>query len=135
MSENPYDAPRETSEQTATDETAREELRSIATEQRRVILCILVYMFAFIGQFFLPIELAQIVGPLALLFVGIVGAVFVFRLAIKLYGIVVGVLVGVLTLVPFLGFLLLLLVNQRATSKLQLAGVKVGFLGANPDQI
>ena len=56
-------------------------------------------------------------------------------LAIQLYGIVGGILMGVLTLVPCLGLLLLLLINEKATRVLRQNGIRVGLLGADPSQL
>jgi hypothetical protein len=56
-------------------------------------------------------------------------------LAIKIYSIVVGVLLGILTFVPCLGLVMLLLVNGKATNILKENGVKVGLLGADLSRI
>jgi hypothetical protein len=41
---------------------------------------------------------------------------------------------GILTLVPLLGLIILLIVNQRATGVLQAKGYRVGLLGASLSQ-
>jgi hypothetical protein len=66
-------------------------------------------------------------------------------LAIGIYntalGIVLGILtlvplvLGILTLVPLVGLLVLLAVNNKATTILRSHGLKVGLLGADPKQI
>ena len=96
--------------------------------------CILIYLLAVICQFAIPAELRPIIG-LGVLFVGLVGTVFVFLLAIKVYSTGVGVLLGILTLIPCVGLIVLLVVNGKATGILKQNGIKVGLLGANISQI
>jgi ABC-type enterochelin transport system permease subunit len=69
------------------------------------------------------------------LFIGLAGTVFVFLLAIKVYSTVVGVLLGFLALIPFIGLLVLLIVNGKATRTLKQKGIAVGLLGADLSQI
>ena len=59
----------------------------------------------------------------------VVDTVIIFMLAIKVYHIAVGIILGILTLVPCLGLLVLLLINSKATSILIQNGFKVGLLG------
>jgi hypothetical protein len=67
--------------------------------------------------------------------VGIISAVYIFRLAIHLYHPVIGVAMGVLSLIPCIGLLVLLVMNGKATSVLRLNGIRVGLLGADPAMI
>jgi hypothetical protein len=62
--------------------------------------------------------------------VAITAAVFIFMLAISLYNTGVGVLLGILTLIPLIGLLVLLVVNSKATKLLREHGLKVGLMGA-----
>ena len=48
--------------------------------------------------------------------------------------VILGIVVGILLLVPCLNFLILLGINQRATMYLKEHGFKVGLLGANMSQ-
>ncbi len=108
----------------------REELRCIASRQKWVCICLLIYFAAFIARFLGPAHLQPLLGIVAL-GACVLAAVFVFMLAIKLYGTGVGVLLGILTLVPLLGLIPLLIVNAKATSVLKKNGIKVGLLGAD----
>jgi len=45
------------------------------------------------------------------------------------------VLLGILTLIPCIGLIVLLVVNGKATGILKQNGIKVGLLGANLSQI
>ena len=102
----------------------------MAKYQKGILVCILVYILAVAGQFALPLQIRPLVG-LGVLVVGLIAAVFTIRLAMKTHGTVLGIILGILCLVPILGLLILLLVNQKATTVLQLNGIKVGLLGAD----
>lgn len=108
----------------------RETLRSIAFYQRGILSCILIYIIAAVGFYFIPPDLKWI-GLIIVVPLALTATVFVFLLAAQTYGPIVGVLLGLLTLVPCVGLLVLLIINSRATSTLQLHGIRVGLLGAN----
>ena len=73
----------------------------------------------------------QIIIGFGILLIGLVGTIFVFLLALKVYSPVVGVMIGFGALLPCVGLLVLLVVNGKATSILRENGHKVGLLGAN----
>jgi hypothetical protein len=110
----------------------REELKKIAVYQLGVCVCILVYLLGIVGM----LTMKSVIAPFAylLLPVPIVFAVFVFLLAINLYGKGVGIFMGILTLIPFVGLFVLLVVNGQATRLLKAHGLKVGLLGADMKQ-
>ena len=54
----------------------------------------------------------------------------VISLAIKVFSTGIGILLGLLTLVPYLGLLVLLFINVRATRVLRQNGIQVGLFGA-----
>jgi hypothetical protein len=112
----------------------RNDIREIAKRQRAIQICILVYICAVVGQFIVPPEL-RIIPALIALVVIITATVFVFMLAIALYNTGVGIVLGILTLIPIVGLFVLLIVNGKATNVLRQHGVQVGLLGANMDQI
>ena len=109
-------------------------IRAIARRQRVLLVCILgciaPYAVLMAGQGRMS-PLVVLPVALALLGVEITAMVFVFLLSTKLYGTAVGILMGILTLVPCLGLLILLVVNNKATTTLKASGIKVGFLGAS----
>jgi len=94
-----------------------------------IIILILIYLIALAAYFLLPLEVRSNMS-IGLLVVGIVATVFVFMLAIKLHRTGVGVLLGILTLIPVVGLIVLLVINRKATAVLRAHGVAVGFLGA-----
>ena len=67
---------------------------------------------------------------MAYLVTSLAATVFVFMLAMKLYSTGMGIFLGILSLIPCLGLLILLMVNSKATTALKESGIKVGFLGA-----
>jgi hypothetical protein len=72
-------------------------------------------------------------GPLFLP-VGVIAAVFVFMLALKVSSMAAGIILGLLTLIPLIRLLALLIINQRATRLLNKHGYHVGLLGADLSQ-
>ena len=134
MTENPYQAPQATSTAVGVLSGTRDDLRSVAKCQKGILVCILIYLVAVFGQFALPPEIRPLVG-FGVLIVGLVGAVFVFMLAIKVYGTGLGIVLGILSLVPLIGLIVLLVVNGKATGILKQNGINVGLLGANTSAI
>jgi hypothetical protein len=65
----------------------------------------------------------------------VTAAVFVFMLALSLYNTATGVALGVLTLVPLVGLIVLLIINGKATNVLRDHGIRVGLMGARLSQI
>jgi hypothetical protein len=132
MSENPFQSPA-SDFAVGVKSGRREDLKSIATYQKGILVCILIYLLTIVGNFFIP-EDVQILLGLALAVLGVVSTVFVFLLAIKVYNTGVGILLGLLALVPCLGLIVLLVINGKATRILQQNGHKVGLLGADLSQ-
>jgi hypothetical protein len=110
------------------------DLRTIALRQRAIMLCILAYIAAMLLQFAFPPEVRWVVSVLALA-VSITAAVFVFMLALALYGTGTGIVLGILTLVPLVGLIVLLIINGKATNTLRRHGIRVGLMGANPKHL
>ncbi len=108
----------------------RRELRRIAVRQKVILACILVYVPALVLAYVLSMTPVLLPG-LAVLAAMVVGTVFVFLLAMELYGSVVGAMLGILTLLPLVGLIALLIVNSKATAILRAGGVRVGLLGAD----
>lgn len=130
MSDNPYQSPMTDVHAIGVRSGKREDLKSVATYQKGILVCILIYIVAVIARFAVPAAFWPILG-VGILILGVAGTVFVFLLAMKVYSPAVGVLLGILALIPCLGLLVLLMVNGKATSILKQNGIKVGLLGAN----
>ena len=104
-------------------------MRSVAVYQKGILVCILFYFIIVVASLAVDVELQQAVRALVLP-VGLVGTVFVFLLATKIYKTGVGILLGILTLIPCVGLIVLVIVNGKATGILQKNGHKVGLMGA-----
>lgn len=111
-----------------------EDLRAIAKSQKGILLCILAEILAIGLSSAAP---QQLRGLFSIVFfaASIAAAVFVFLLAMKINGVGMGVFLGILTLIPCLGLIVLLIVNGQATSVLKKNGIKVGLLGAKLSDI
>ena len=110
------------------------DLRTIAVRQRAIMYCILGYIAMVVAQFVVPPQL-QIVPALFAIAMSLTAAVFVFMLALSLYNTAVGIILGILTLIPLIGMFVLLVINGKATTVLRRHGIKVGLMGANARQI
>lgn len=130
MNENPYQSPLADIRAVGVLSGKQEDLRAVALYQKGILVCILVQLLAVIGQLAVPAEMRILVALVALA-TGLVGLVFVFLLATKVYGIGAGVILGVLTFIPCIGLIVLLIINGKATSILRQNGHKVGLLGAD----
>ena len=106
-----------------------DDLKTVAKYQKGVLLCILAEMLFFVLQMAAPQQLRPIIS-VGFLVASLVATVFVFLLAMKIYSTGVGVLWGILSLIPCVGLLVLLVVNGKATGVLKENGISVGLLGA-----
>lgn len=119
----------QTASESSQDQHQSDDLKQIASYQKVILICILIYLGGVVGQFLIPVEMRMALA-LVVLVVMLVATVFVFLLATKLYGAVAGILLGILTLIPLIGLLVLLIVNGKATQTLKDNGISVGLLGA-----
>lgn len=101
----------------------------IAERQRMLMFAVLGYVGLIVLNFVIPADLKLVVG-IAMIAVSITASVFIFMLALTLYNTGTGVVLGLLTLIPLIGLIVLLVINSKATSLLQRNGYKVGLLGA-----
>jgi hypothetical protein len=113
------------------------DLRAIAAYHKVLILWLVAQLLIWVGYVgAILTELARDNGEAAVLLlwftalIGLVAAVFVVLLEAKLSGPVLGVFLGLLTVVPCLGLVILLVVSVRATGALRENGVRVGLFGA-----
>ena len=130
MSENPFQSPREFDQVVGVVSGRREDLKSVAMYQKGILVCILVYLLMVVGQFLIPENLRIFLG-LGFIALAIASTVFIFLLAIKVYNVGLGILLGLLAMIPCIGLIVLLTVNGKATKILQQNGFRVGLLGAD----
>ena len=111
-----------------------EDLRTIAKHQKGILFCILAEILVIGLQFAVPLQFRPIFG-IGFWVASIAATVFVFLLAMKIYSTGMGIFLGILTLIPCLGLIVLLMVNGKATGVLKENGIKVGLLGAKLSDI
>ena len=106
------------------------DVMAIASPPRVVMYGLLINILAVAAQFAIPRELHVflLLGALA---VGLIAGLFVMLLAAKLYNVGLGLLLGLLAMVPIVNLIVLLLVNGKATRTLRGHGIPVGILGAS----
>jgi hypothetical protein len=138
---NPYQPPQFAGQPTTPFAAGvdRDKLRRVARYQQFVLYALLanilvnVVVLAARGLGF------EGVASLLAVFLGLPVVVFamasIFLLANEMFNAVIGVLCVLLMIVPCIMLLALLFVNGKATAYLQRHGVKVGFMGANPNTI
>jgi len=109
-----------------------EDLRAIATYQKAIMMCILVFGGIFVaGLATHEKQNLDVVWGISWLINGLVACVCVILLATKAYDDTgTGIIFGLLTLLPCVGLLVLLVINSKATSILKNRGIHVGLLGA-----
>jgi DNA-directed RNA polymerase subunit RPC12/RpoP len=134
--DNPYAAPRpgRAGKPKSGKGRKKAELRSIATSQRWLIICILINILAYIACL-VSLRLGSLalalILVLVLLIASVAATVFSFLLTMKISNVGMAVLVLVLSLIPCAGLIALLVINGIATNRLKDAGIHVGFLGAD----
>jgi hypothetical protein len=131
--ENPYQAPVHVSSLPLPDGAQLLRLKGIAESQRRVMLCVLGQIAIFAGTRMAAME-SWVVG-LAYILVAILTLACTVQLAYRTKGTGTAVVVGVLSVVPFLGLLMMLFASGWATKELKAAGFKVGLLGGRPKEV
>lgn len=104
-------------------------IRNVAKYQKGILYCILANFACAALLFVLPESLFFLVGLLYIV-VWIASLVFMIALSASVYNVLFTILFVLLLFIPLLGLIALLIVNQKATSILNKAGVKVGLLGA-----
>jgi len=119
------------------DAADKEKLRTVAKWQRAVICALLANIV--INIVLMSFRDGEVLAPLLILglafVVVLIAVASIALLANELYGTGLAVLCAVLMFVPCISLITMLIVNQKATGFLQSHGVKVGFLGVNPDRI
>jgi hypothetical protein len=134
MNDNPYQPPATEDQVAGVLSGSLDDLRAVAKYQKGIIICILLYLVTLFGQFAVPEGFRGYVYWAAIL-VSVAGTAYVFLLCTKVYRPGVGVLIGLLALVPVIGVVVLLSVNGKATKILRQNGIRVGLLGADLSQV
>ena len=136
---DPHTSP-DVEESSPGESACRRELRELAMAQRQVNVALLLY-FCFIpfsiwlaktGERAPIAAITRVVVVIGLLVFCITS---VYRLATIFRGKAIAVIHALGMLIPFLGLILLLINNQKATSILRKNGIRVGLLGADPNSV
>ncbi len=116
------------------------DLKKVASYQRGVILCILLQVFCYCGNYaFANTNPAvEFIGGCIILVVGlcvlIASVVFAVLVATRVFSTGVAVLLSILAFIPCLSIVSLSIIRQAATKTLRANGIKVGFAGADMSQ-
>jgi hypothetical protein len=123
--------------------TDKTRLKRIAVNQQQLLLCIgLMIIFALMGAYdryagdasIFNHELFDIPSSFYYL-TNFAAFIFIILLAANVYNsTLLGIINGLLCLIPCFGIIVLVLVNMRATRYLRENGIKVGFFGADKNQ-
>lgn len=137
---NPYESPQFASPPTtpfAPPGIDREKLRRVAKYQQWVIYALLAMIVLYIAFGIAREGSIAVRGPIAIMYLGtwVFSMVAIFLLAKELHHVAIAVLLALLMIVPCISLLTLLIVNGKATGYLQQHGIKVGFMGVNPNTI
>lgn len=135
---NPYESPQYVGVVAGQPED-REKLRRVARYQRwvlrallfNILITALVMLNAIAGYS----ETLSMIGLVFGLVAAVAGMISICLLANEIYNIVIAIVCAVLMFVPCISLLTLAVVNGKATTYLQQRGVRVGFMGANPETI
>ncbi len=134
MSESPYQSPQA---ENLGDQLSLEPVRRVARYQRWVLLALLVNIVAYIlaiSTSGLDITLA-LVGILVAIGAALFSFVALLLLARELMGTGAAIACAILMFMPCVSLFVLLFINSKATTYLQRRGLKVGFLGVDPNRI
>jgi hypothetical protein len=133
--ENPFAPPRSADLVVGVKSGRREDRKTVAVAQKSILICILLYFICVGVQLVLARNPASFQYSVYLAIVGLAvvlaATVSVFLLAIRVYSVASGILLGIGTLVPCLGLFILLIINGKATKILKDNGHHVGLLGAD----
>jgi hypothetical protein len=128
--ENPYAPPRATDRAVGVRSGRREDVRSVAVAQKSILVCIVLYIAAIVANFLVPLEYRLYIA-IGVLVIGLAATVSVFLLAIRVYSVTMGIVLGIGTFIPCIGLLILLQINAKATKILRENGHRVGLFGAD----
>ncbi len=125
----------------AIDATPRPNLHKVAVAQKLIIYALLVQIVLQAALILLPSEDDPMVVLMIVLMLGNLLAILAGVAAVAVLASATGssvlssVVRGICLFIPFIGLLVLVATNMRATRILREGGVKVGFLGASANEV
>ena len=129
--DNPYAPPRVVDRAIGVTSGRDEALKTVAVAQKLILVCIGLRILGSASQYFLHPEYRFFV-EIALYCTLVVSAVGVFILAKKVG---LGIVYGIVALIPYIGMISLLIVDRRATKILRDNGHRVGLFGADLSEL
>lgn len=137
MSDSPYKSPQSDMTDSGVPDQQREKLIRVARYQRWVIYALLANIVLNITIMSLARQgvMVQVLGLAVALGVVAFAILSIFLLQKEVSNVGVAILCAILMFIPCISLITLLVVNQGATKYLQSRGVKVGFMGADPNSI
>lgn len=134
---NPYTPPSSQSISQGPSIADLNHLLGIAKAQRGLMLGILGYLASIVLVFVLGMnsEGSAAIPGLLMLISGLFALVFLIVLTYRMSGVIFAIIIGICSLIPFVGILVMLVISGRASKKLKQAGFKIGLLGADITQI
>jgi hypothetical protein len=139
VSTNPYESPELPADEAVTPpaEVSREKLRRVAARQLRMIWATIAAIVMYIVGAGISGAPWGVAMTILLVMAGV--SIFVFATYImlvnELYDLGLAILFGLAMLIPGAAVVLLVVVNQLATTYLRTRGVKAAFMGTDPATI
>jgi hypothetical protein len=134
MPKNPYAAPEADAGVIGIRSGTLQDLYKVATAQKGILIGILIYFGSLFAIQFVRPPLSNVL-VVAWLLAAFATFIFMIILALRVYNLVAGIILGLLMIVPFANLLILLMVNRKATQIMRSNGFKVGFMGADLEEI
>ena len=135
MSDNPYQSPTSfDSPRVGARKRQWRQLRRIAIYQKAILCCLVIYAAAVVGALLSGDPFVLILPPLVIADV-VVAAILVFLLSIEVYGVFLGITMGLFTMIPCLGLFILALTNGKASALLRRNKLRVGLFGTSLSEI
>ena len=135
MPDNPYSTP-QTDSTARVDSAEADQIRAIADGQRRLVYLAIAHVILF---FMAAAEWKEPWRWVAIASVGLMLALLALTFLVSLLvaprvfvPAAAGWMISFATLLPCAGFMAVLIVSRRASSKLEELGIEVGYLGSDP---
>jgi hypothetical protein len=144
MTNNPYEAPqtelRSAEPNSIVPEAIDiEKLRRVAKGQKRIIHLLLIQIITvvIVGIFAFNInsDLIPNIGAVILFVLSVISAFATYQLAKELDRKIIAAIFSFVVVIPFFNWLMLFAIDAHATRYLKSKNIKVGFLGANVNDI
>ena len=108
-----------------------QEIRELVSCQKKLIFSLFAYIFLpFLQLISPPLLVLAVLIQIAEIAAWIASIIFTFKLARRVYKDNLGIIMGILTLIPIVNLFPILKVSNNASLLLRREGIEIGFLGA-----